>query len=78
METAEVSVLEEAPIDATPMLNVRRLPRAERPTLSQMTYEGYWRCQACEQPTKRDDQECCVLCGSSQVEFQPPTVTEKT
>lgn len=66
---------EAPPLDATPMLNKRRLPSAERPSLTQMTFEGYWLCLACEQPTKKDAEECCVLCGSSQVEFQPPTLT---
>lgn len=63
------------PDDAKPMESKRRLPCAERPLLTQMTYEGYWLCLACQEPTKRDEQECCVLCGSSQVEFQPPTLT---
>lgn len=67
-------VSEQVPIDAQPMLSVKRLPRAERPSLSQMAFEGYWLCRACEMITKRDEQECCVLCGSSHVEFQPPTL----
>jgi Zn finger protein HypA/HybF involved in hydrogenase expression len=62
------------PEDAQPMMNVRRLPRAERPSLTDMATKGYWLCQACQQPTKRDEQQCCVLCGSSQVEFQEPTL----
>lgn len=66
---------DQAPIEAQPMLNVRRLPRAERPSLTQMTYQGYWLCQGCEQPTKKGADDCCVLCGSSQVEFQEPTLS---
>jgi hypothetical protein len=62
------------PPDATPVFTQRRLPSAERPTLSQMAYDGYWLCLACHQITKRDEQECCVLCGSSLVEFQKPTL----
>jgi hypothetical protein len=68
--------LEIVPHDAEPMCNKKRLPRTERPSLSVMTFQGYWRCLACEEPTKRDAQECCVLCGSSLVEFQQPTLTE--
>lgn len=62
------------PLDATPMLSVKRLPVAERPSLSQMAFEGYLLCLACHQPTKKNEDGCCVLCGSSQVEFQPPTI----
>jgi hypothetical protein len=64
------------PEDAHPIFTHRRLPSAERPTLSVMTYRGYWLCLACHEPTKRDDQGCCVLCGSSQVEWQPPAIQE--
>lgn len=67
--------LEIVPPEAQPAMNKKRLPRAERPSLVAMTYEGYWLCLKCEEPTKRDAQECCVLCGSSQVEFQPPIST---
>lgn len=71
---AEPPVVEFVPDDAATMVNKRRLPRAERPTISQMAYQGYWLCKGCGEPTKRDEQECCVLCGSSRVEFQPPTL----
>jgi hypothetical protein len=66
--------VEPVPVDAQPVFTLRRLPSAERPTLSQMAYDGYWLCLACHQITKRDEQECCVLCGSSLVEFQEPTL----
>jgi hypothetical protein len=65
---------EPVPLEAQPMQTKRRLPSTERPTLSQMTYEGYLLCLACGQPTKKGADDCCVLCGSSQVEFQPPTL----
>jgi len=41
-----------------------------------MTFQGYWRCLACEEPTRKGEDVCCVLCGSSQVEFQEPTLRE--
>lgn len=63
------------PDEATPMRSKKRLPREERPGLVKMMLEGYLLCLACEEPTKKAAHDCCVLCGSSQVEFQPPTVT---
>jgi len=63
------------PDDAGPIFTRRRLRASERISLSEMTYKGYYLCQACGEPTRRDEQECCVLCGSSQVEFQPPTLS---
>lgn len=62
------------PEDAGPIFTKRRLPSAERPSLSAMAFQGYLLCLKCQEPTKLDAQECCVLCGSSQVEFQPPTL----
>lgn len=75
-QTAEIGDRrpEIVPDDAQPMLSVRKLPSAERPKLTEMAFAGYWLCLACAQPTKKDDQDCCVLCGSSQVEFQEPTL----
>lgn len=63
------------PDHAGPVFTQRRLPSSERPTLSQMAYNGYLLCLACHQITKKGEDDCCVLCGYSQVEFQPPTLT---
>lgn len=50
---------------------VSRLPAEDR-DLNKLVREGYWFCSGCKEITKRDEQECCVLCGSSEVEWQEP------
>jgi len=54
---------------------LHRLPAEER-DLRKLAISGYWFCMGCKEITKRDDQECCVLCKSSRVEWQAPVFEE--
>jgi hypothetical protein len=62
--------------EAKPLLTHKRLPRDQRPSLSEMFAKGYHRCEKCSEVTRLDSQECCVLCGSSQVQFVPAQIQE--
>lgn len=64
--------------EAKPVLTYKRLPKEQRYTLKEMFEKGYFRCTHCRELTRRRADECCVLCGSSQVEFTPPAVQEET
>lgn len=64
------------PDDAHPVFTNKRLPRDQRPTLKQMANDGFLFCLGCNEVTRFNEEECCVLCGSSQVERRPPAFPE--
>jgi len=65
------------PIEAAPAANVRRLPSAERVSLTEMALQGYWQCGNCRQVTRLSATDCCRLCGSANVQRVPPALPEE-
>lgn len=61
--------------EGKPKQKKHRLPPEKR-DLRVLARTGYWFCYGCAQVTERDDQECCVLCTSSKVEWNDPIFSE--
>lgn len=55
---------------------IHRLP-ADKRKLRLLASLGYWFCAACQEVTERDKEDCCVLCGSSRVQWNEPVYVEK-
>jgi len=75
-KSRKLEVRWEDPSPARPAQKRHRLPAAER-DLRLLVRRGYWFCKACLEVTKRNEEECCVLCGSSNVEWEKPALPEE-
>lgn len=64
------------PDEGKPRQKMHRLPAEDR-DLRVLARIGYWFCMACKEISKRTQQEDCVLCGSSRVEWQAPCLPDK-
>jgi hypothetical protein len=59
-----------------PKQKLHRLPSEQR-DLRVLARTGYFFCYGCRQISERDEQECCTLCGSSEIEWNEPVFKEE-